>query len=84
MHAHVPNAGNIVVLLDNILPEGLWDQHLFLTNIHPVQHPLRGSLQMLSFELILRLGQHILNRYVSCLGLEELLYYCLDNEILDV
>ena len=53
------------------------DQHLFLTSLHPVQDPSGGLLQVLSFELSLGLGEHILNLSISYLGVEELLYLLL-------
>ena len=39
MHSHVSNERNIVVFFHDLLPEGLWNQHLFMTIVHTVQYP---------------------------------------------
>ena len=45
MHTHMSNEENIMVLFHNILPEGLWNEHLFMTILHTMQYPLRGMLE---------------------------------------
>ena len=73
VYTHVSNERSIVVLFYNVLSEEPWNQHLFMIVLHTVQDSLKGSLQVLHFELFLGLCQQVDNVWVSRLDLQELL-----------